>query len=250
MKTFMMNREKFVQLFDQIHKFYQQAWNQESREVFEKYSKFYLQGTKLMTLFYIVVVVLAFLNPFFVMLIVGELITPFGFTLPWIDESTFYGYLINYINQLFQAFFVYFIYSTSHGLQFVITINVFCVYDILCLMLDDLNKDLIDETKKNSPNIRKQLVKIIELHQDLLRFFSTELLICSFNPQNFSYISIMQNVFKENLLVFVFCTTVQAGCCLFAVVVSKWLVGLVLFLTLSFQIFIVCAFGEALSIKV
>jgi 7tm Odorant receptor len=125
---------------------------------------------KVINFLYIGVGIITILNPIFVKLLTGKLVLPYGFKLPWLDEFSFVGYVINYCHHLLQDYIVVFGFLYTDGLYAIIILHVYCVYDNLCLMLDEMNEDLCDEIKRKSPDIRKKLVEIVKMHQELLRF--------------------------------------------------------------------------------
>jgi hypothetical protein len=49
-------------------------------------------------------------------------------------------------------------------------LHIYCGFDDICLMLDDLNEDLKIENKRKSQEIRKQLIEIVKKHQNLIQF--------------------------------------------------------------------------------
>jgi hypothetical protein len=123
-------------------------------------------------------------------------------------------------------------------------------------MLDELI-DLIDKekTKKimNHTKIRKKLISVVKVHQDLLRLvcnLSAYFVLRKFTLKLFSFILFVEDCFRFNLLIIIGSTVSQIVCCLFALVISKWFIGAFLFFSLSFQIFVFCAFGTILSVKV
>ena len=61
-------------------------------------------------------------------------------------------------------------YTYTDGFYALIVVHVCCAYDILIQMLDELNQTIEGEGPERLTNIRKHLVKIIESHQELLRF--------------------------------------------------------------------------------
>jgi 7tm Odorant receptor len=172
LQMFWLNREKFNKFDVKIRKFHESAWNRKSSEIYEKYANYCFFVTKLMNFSYIGVGIITILNPIFVKLLTGKLVLPYGYKLPWFDEFSPIGYAINYCHHLLQAHFVVFGFLYTDGLYAIFIFHVYCVYDNLCLMLDELNEDLCDEVKRKSPDIRKKLVEIIKMHQELLRFAS------------------------------------------------------------------------------
>jgi hypothetical protein len=103
-------------------------------------------------------------------LIKQKFILPLAFELPWIDAKTLPGFVINVFNQMFQSNIIVILYMIYDGIQASVTMHVYCLYDDLCLMLDELEVDLRDRKKKHSIKIQEKLFEIIGYHRDLLRF--------------------------------------------------------------------------------
>jgi 7tm Odorant receptor len=169
LQAFWLNRNQILDFDDQILKFHKSASSEKSRKNYEKYSAYSKLTLKIMVFLYFGAG-LSILNPILVKLVTGELVLPYGFKLPWLDEFSFFGYSINFLYHLLQDFYTVLGYCTSDGIYAIEMLNIYCVYDDLCLMLDDLNEDLKDRKKKKSPIIREKMVIIIKKHQALLRF--------------------------------------------------------------------------------
>jgi hypothetical protein len=168
-QAFWLNRNEFLKFDEKIKKFHESAWNKKSSEIYEKYANYCLIAGKFINFLYVGVGVVTFSNPIFVKLLTGKLVLPYGFKMPLLNELSFVGYPINLLYHLFEVYIVAFAFIYTDGLFLVIIMHVYCVYDNLCLMLDELNEDLCDELKRKSPNIRDKLVEIIKMHQELLR---------------------------------------------------------------------------------
>jgi hypothetical protein len=168
--VFLSNRDEIIQLHGRIFQLYQTSRNQKSSEIYKKFSKLSEVSLKILKLLYVGAAVPLLACPMIMTLFTDNWILPLGFTLPWVQVDSLPGFVINYCHQTLQTFLLVFIYLSYDGLQVVFTIHIYCVYDDLCLMLDELDEDLQDKKKKISPEIRKKIVRIIEAHQELLRF--------------------------------------------------------------------------------
>lgn len=157
-------------LSDKIVEFHEIAWNLSSRKIFEKYSGYCVIVCKICNWLYAVCGVFTILNPIAVKLSTGNLVLPYGFKLPFIDEFSFFGYLINLLHHLTQDFLVVFGFMTSDGLYAIIVIHVYCVFDVLIQSLDELHEAINKKTKNEETlEIRRKLKSIVKLHQQLLR---------------------------------------------------------------------------------
>jgi Cdc6-like AAA superfamily ATPase len=98
----------------------------------------------------------------------GQVVLPYGFKLPFLDEYSVLGYLINLIHHGIQSFTVAIGFIYADGLYAVFVIHVYCVFDVLVLMLDDIN-ELVDQEDVDSQAVEDQMDAIIMLHQRLLK---------------------------------------------------------------------------------
>lgn len=165
-----MKKKQFLNFHERILKFHHSAWNESSSNIYEKYAKYCVSAGKFVSLLYVSAGVFTLFYPICAKLLAGKLVLPYGFKLPFIDEMSLFGYGINYLHHLFEAYIVVFTFIYADGLYAISVLHIYCVYDILCLMLDELNDDLENEETRNSLKVRQKLVKIIKMHQELLRF--------------------------------------------------------------------------------
>lgn len=70
---------------------------------------------------------------------------------------------------MLQDFIVAVGYIYTDGLYAIIVIHVYCAYDILIQLLDELD-NAIRETGAEKSTIRKKLITLVQKHQELLRF--------------------------------------------------------------------------------
>ena len=186
LQVFLLNREQVFEIHAKILKFHKSASSEGSRKVYKKYASYSKLAGKIMFFIYIGVPIASVLSPVLVKLITGELILPFGFKLPWFDELSFSGYSVNFLYQLSQAYVFVFGITASDGIYAVEMLHAYCVFDDLCVMLDELNEDLKDKKKKKSPKIRGKIVEIIKKHQDLLKFVNIFIELTFYNNSLFS----------------------------------------------------------------
>jgi hypothetical protein len=170
MQVFWCNWKKFVEMKKRILKFHRAASTDESKKIYEKYAEYCKLALKAVMAMTFGVSFGCILIPLGVKLFTGDLVLPFGFKLPWIDESTAVGYSINFCHHMLQSYITGFGFSAIDGMFAINMLQSYCVFDELYLMLDELNEDLKDRKRRSSPEIRKQLVKIVQKHQDLLRY--------------------------------------------------------------------------------
>jgi len=140
-------------------------------KIFERYSRYCIFAAKFANFLYISCGVLMFLNPILVWMFTGEIVLPYGFKLPWIDEFSFIGYVINLCHHLLQTYTVVFGFICADGFYVVFALHVYCIYDVIMAKLDHLNLLLQDKDfAKDSKKVGDELKSSIQWHQDLLRY--------------------------------------------------------------------------------
>lgn len=137
-------------------------------EILEKYASYSFISCKICCAVYICTGILLTSNFIFVKLLTGELVLPFGFKLPWFDPFSLWGYLINLSYQVLLAFICVMGFIFADCLYVTIVMHVYCIYDVLEQLLEEFNQLILNQME--SIAIDKQLIFIINLHQQLLRF--------------------------------------------------------------------------------
>lgn len=171
LQTFWIGRKNMLILKDTMFAFHDVAWSTRSSQIFEKYSSYCVKASKFCNYLYAVCAVITLSNPLIIKLLTGTLVLPYGFKLPWIDEFTVIGYTINLLHHLLQDFFVATGYIYADALYAIIILNVYCIFDILTLMIEEIDQEIKVEKKgKNALSTKKKLIEMILLHQRLLRF--------------------------------------------------------------------------------
>ena len=138
------------------------------KDIMVKYATYCLTGCKICCVVYAVTGVILFNNFILVKLVTGELVLPFGVYLPWFDSTRVRGFLVNLGYQFILVSITVMGFSIADCLYITIVLHVYCIYDVLVQLLDELNQSILSEI--DSIEIDKQLVFIIQLHQKLLRF--------------------------------------------------------------------------------
>lgn len=102
----MLNKNKLVEMEQKILSFHNSASSKKSQENYEKYGIYCKFALKLITFIYVGVGIISILNPIAVILVTGNVVLPYGFKLPWMDEFSFHGYIVNFLYHLLQDYIV------------------------------------------------------------------------------------------------------------------------------------------------
>ncbi|CAO1437120.1 unnamed protein product [Diamesa tonsa] len=234
-QTFWMHRKDIYKIDEIIREFHILQNHIQVKQLLEKYALFSLKGSKICSLLYVLCGIVLFSNFIFVKLLLNQKTLPFGFKLPWLEPYSYWGYPINLLHQLTQTCFTTSGFIFSDCVYITIVMQIYCIYDILQHLLDNLNETInrqINELENLESDIKNQLILIIELHQKLLNFITT-----------------VENTFRYNMLIVVSSNVFQITVTLFALVTSGWLPGLVIIGGETIQLLVVCMFGTILIIK-
>ena len=164
-----MNRHNLHKFNDLIIGFHQSASTAGQTKIYEKYSTYFIWACKICNSLYVLVGIVTISNPVVVKLWTGNLVLPYGFKLPMIDETSLFGYVINYCHHLLQDFIFVSGFFYSDCLYAIIVLQVYCVFDVVIQMLEELN-EMIGQKGLPRKAIEQKLVSIIQLHQRLMRF--------------------------------------------------------------------------------
>ena len=166
--TYWVHYKKMHSITELMREFHNLNQSPKVTGIMFKYAKYCLTGCKICFAIYIFSGITLYNNFILVKLVTGELVLPFGVYLPWINPFSFWGYLINLGYQFILGFLTVMGFIYADSLYITIVLHVYCIYDVLIQLLDELNQSILNED--NSIKIDKQLVFIIQLHQRLLRF--------------------------------------------------------------------------------
>jgi hypothetical protein len=116
---------------ERIVEFHETAENLICRKIYEKYSKYCDIACKFCNFLYVSVGILTIMNPLLVKLVTGNLVLPYGFKLPFIDENSWFGYAINFAHHLLQVFVVVPGLIFTDSIYAILIISIYCVYDVI-----------------------------------------------------------------------------------------------------------------------
>ncbi|CAO1420591.1 unnamed protein product [Diamesa hyperborea] len=234
-QTFWIHRKDIYKIDEIIREYHILQNDMKVKQLLEKYALFSLKGSKICSLLYVLCGIVLFSNFIFVKLLLNQKTLPFGFKLPWLEPYSYWGYPINLLHQLTQTCFTTSGFIFSDCVYITIVMQIYCIYDILQHLLDNLNETInrqINELENLESDIKSQLILIIELHQKLL-----------------NYIGVIEELYHRNLFVVIFSNVFQITLALFALVTSGWLPGILIIAIGTFQLLVVCMFGTILMHK-
>jgi hypothetical protein len=171
-KTFVLSRNKIVDLRDRCERFLTNFNTKETNEMFESWLMISCHiGVSLFALFF-VCDVLFVIYPIIYYLFTGQKVLHCGFELPWIDwQTSLLGYATNFFYTVFLCYTALFGFFVTFFLHILFVLMILGQFDLLKMMLEELN-DMIKSNKNGSKNddIRKQIKLTVELHSELLRY--------------------------------------------------------------------------------
>jgi 7tm Odorant receptor len=167
LQTFVFNRLRVLQVHQEIISFHQSTKNEKSMRIYERYAKYCLIACKMVNVLYLFVAVGTMLNPIVIKMLTGQVVLPYGFKLPFLDEYSLFGYLINFVHHGMQSFVVACGFIYTDGLYAVFIIHIYCVFDVLVVMMEEFD-ELAEKEDAEPQAIEKQLDSIIKLHQKLV----------------------------------------------------------------------------------
>ncbi|XP_019527969.3 putative odorant receptor 83c [Aedes albopictus] len=166
--------------------------------------------------------------PVLVLTYTGLKLLPFGFYIPFLDQFSWTGYMINYFVQILLTVFVTSQDMGPDCIYMIISMNSFTQINLIVDSLKELSRH-IDE---GDSDMDDQIISIIQRHQEHLTYLRTvETVFCMMYL--LSFISLSSVLILS----------------LFAVVTLSWYQGIVFILFVSYQLFFGCFLGTILEIK-
>nr|XP_019527969.2 putative odorant receptor 83c [Aedes albopictus] len=166
--------------------------------------------------------------PVLVLAYTGLKLLPFGFYIPFLDQFSWTGYMINYFVQILLTVFVTSQDMGPDCIYMIISMNSFTQINLIVDSLKELSRH-IDE---GDSDMDDQIISIIQRHQEHLTYLRTvETVFCMMYL--LSFISLSSVLILS----------------LFAVVTLSWYQGIVFILFVSYQLFFGCFLGTILEIK-
>ncbi|XP_058463385.1 odorant receptor 67d-like [Malaya genurostris] len=158
----------------------------------------------------------------------GEKILPFGFYVPYVNHDTWSGYLLNYVVHIIATSYAFSASYGGDGVCIILLMSSFIQIDLLIASLKEVNQQL----EANGKDVGELLKKIIQRHQEHLKFFrNAEDTLCSNFLLTFSSLA--------TVLVLSF----------YAVLVLSWYQGYVFIGFVSYQLLFCCFMGTVQEMK-
>uniref|UniRef100_A0A182QFJ5 Odorant receptor n=1 Tax=Anopheles farauti TaxID=69004 RepID=A0A182QFJ5_9DIPT len=204
-------------------------------QVLRWYTTIYWRCTLLYSITFLVCACIASFAPLLLHLYNGERMLPFGVYLPFVDAATPGGYELNYLYQLSCILWTPPGLIASQTVYFGLIINICIQYDVLQLLLDDLEEllhrpDL--DPAQGARLVREQLRTVI-VSQRRLENFVREI----------------EHVYTVQSLVEVLALTFQLVLTLYVIRSQLWLPGLFVIPLCTIQLFLMCLPGTLVEQK-
>jgi hypothetical protein len=147
--------------------------------------------TKTIKYLYISCAVLLILFPLLATIITKERILPFGFIFRWIEPYGNPGFFLNFVHHALQVYFTLIGVITTDSVYLCSIMLFFGKMSSIKLMFDDLIEQCRqhENDAKKLEEISKKLIKIIEMHQVLLK--------CDCSKQYWKYLFAKLFVFQK-----------------------------------------------------
>lgn len=167
--SFIVKKEKLIDVFYRMDKFYQSYSENWSKEIIEKNVLNSCHVGLFLTLLLLAGCIFVIIYPALIYLIFDQVTLHFGFRLLFIDWTTPLGYSVNFLNNVVCT--VLFCIGTMLVCM-DITMCVLCAYsqyDVLKEYLKKLNALIIgNRNKMNDDKIRKKIALIVDLHNHVI----------------------------------------------------------------------------------
>lgn len=168
MYTFVFHRKKNIDIVERLEKFLSNFNTKEANETFEKWLMITSHIGLFSTIMFGFCTILIFIYPIIFYFIIGEKILHFGFELPWVDWKTLPGYALNFAYCGTLSFLYIIGQIAAVVLSIIYVVVAFGQFELLKVLLDDLNKLAVANKKgKNDEKIQKLIITITQMHNEL-----------------------------------------------------------------------------------
>ncbi|CAO1305632.1 unnamed protein product [Diamesa serratosioi] len=168
--TFVFHRSDLIKVNEIVVQFQQSAKSPKIKDALELSVVNSCTAGLVLTPMYITSGILMFSYPIVYYLFFGEKILHFGFIIPGIDEESYFGYSLNFVYDSLQIFLI--INATiASNIGFIMFINcTFGQYDVLKVLLQELDTLSIHNDKGCNDHLIKQYIKkISSIHVELIK---------------------------------------------------------------------------------
>uniref|UniRef100_A0A182NZ48 Uncharacterized protein n=1 Tax=Anopheles dirus TaxID=7168 RepID=A0A182NZ48_9DIPT len=209
--------------------------NARQLQVLAWYTGVFWHGTLLYTVVFLFGAISASCGPVLVHLYSGERLLPFGVYLPFVDADTAVGYELNYLYQLSCVLWAPPGLIASQNIYFGLILNICSKYDVLKLLLADLDRlmhraDL--DAHEHNRLVREKLRAVIVSQRRLDQF-----------------VNAIESVYSVQALLEVLVLTFQLVLTLYVMRTRLWLPGLFVIPLCAIQLFLLCLPGTLIELK-
>uniref|UniRef100_A0A182RIT8 Uncharacterized protein n=1 Tax=Anopheles funestus TaxID=62324 RepID=A0A182RIT8_ANOFN len=231
--SFIITRQRVVDLYENNLRYYQEMMNQSNtvkRVLCDNASLIYIviKGT---VLIYLILVITTMTIPGFSSIFLADRILPFGFVVPLISADTLTGYIWNYIIQIIMAMYYWIITVGSDITTIYNLLTAYGQLDVLMTIIDELDEQL--ERNECPEKIRAKIIEIVHQHQHHRSYLQQ--LVDFLNPYHFVTLGSTVPTMVISVL---------------GLVLLDWYPGAAIVFLGSVQIFYICFLGTSLEIKV
>lgn len=170
--------QKFIQSKDTVRKLYHSAVDlvnefkpltQEGQCVL-RYRQILGKIVKATVIAHFCIIIIIYLYIIIGSIIFMELVLPFGFYLPFVNEKNAYGFLLNLIYQSIQIVFVAAGFIALQVTTELLIIVAACRCEILIIKFNQLENIIISNTNNSIKIYHNKLINCIKYHQGILNF--------------------------------------------------------------------------------
>ncbi|KAL7029968.1 hypothetical protein ACKWTF_006450 [Chironomus riparius] len=170
--TFGCLRENILNLRKQSEKFHEHFSSLKSSKIFEEKFMIVAHISAGLTILYICTFILIAVYPIIYYFIMNERILHFGLELPFIDwKDSWIGYGLNFIHQIFLVFIFLCFSIVTICIIICFMTSGMCQFDVLSLLLAELNElALSNEDGSKNNEIHQKVKFLIKTHVNLSEF--------------------------------------------------------------------------------
>ncbi|XP_039432321.1 putative odorant receptor 83c [Culex pipiens pallens] len=226
--TYLVYRKELVWIHQYTKQLYREACNAETKSMLMDNIFLLKVAIIVMLMCYAFTSISLITAPMLFSIMTGEKILPFGFYIPYLDRTEWFGYLINYAVHLYDTIYVSAEDMAADTIYMITMLSAFTQIDLLMMSLKETSQIL----DKDDENLQAHLNSVIKRHEEHLKYLRT-----------------VETVYRFYFFITFVSLASVLIMALFAVVTLSWYQGYIFVGFISYELFFGCFLGTLLDIK-
>lgn len=166
--TYLVYRKELVWIHQYTKQLYHEACNDQTKSMLMDNIFLLKVAIIVMLMCYAFTSISLITAPMLFSIMTGEKILPFGFYIPNMDRTEWFGYLINYAVHLYDTIYVSAEDMAADTIYMITMLSAFTQIDLLMMSLKETSR-MLDKDEKDDENLQAHLALVIKRHEEHLK---------------------------------------------------------------------------------